>query len=95
MNSEPQKYPSRYQPKMRQSPKVPLPPSNNTDFWGPDAVQAQYNPNTAGAAVYPAHGNFHIVNGFVLCGMCNDNHTIPVDLSKYDIIEGRIHKRVA
>lgn len=79
--------------KMRTSPRLPLPPSSNVDFWGPDAVMAQYNPNTMGAATYPTHGNFHIQNGFVLCGMCSDNHTIPVDLNKYDIVEGRIVKK--
>lgn len=84
----------RYTRKERTAPSKPLPPSSDTEFWGPDAVMAQYNPNTQGAATMQAlHGEFSIENGYVVCGRCGGNHTIPIDLNKYDIVEGKIQKR--
>lgn len=72
-----------------------LPPSSDKEFWAPDGQlnAEQYNPDTRGAATVPTHGNFRAIGQEVYCTLCPNQHTLPVDLSKYDIINGRITRK--
>lgn len=78
-----------------QAPAGQLPPTTDKEFWAPDGVlnAEQYNPDTRGVPSPNTHGNFRVQNGMVVCTMCANQHSLPVDLSKYDILDGKIIRR--
>ena len=73
-----------------------LPPTSETEFWAPDGQMdgEKYNPDTRGAATYPVHGNFKIIGQQIVCTLCENQHTLPLDINKYDILDGKIVKRL-
>lgn len=62
-----------------------LPATKKKEFWNPDgnAFQQQIPMNQPRMSSLPC-GRFKVINGHIICQVCENNHTIPVkDIDKF------------
>lgn len=66
----------------------PLPPSDDKDFWKGDV--STYDKQS------PEVPKYHYLEwrgAFAVCTSCKNPHTVPIDPSKFDIVNGAIVTR--